>query len=132
MYEITGRTCPHCEAVNLPEAKYCSQCGHLLDVLSFILETRAPTSTQEHLERVRREAAKIKAETEAASQERLRRWWAEEEERRRALAAAQAERDRQERMLLMGALVLAAVVVLAILIYMLVKALIPSGAPVPV
>ncbi len=122
-YEITGRTCPYCGAANLLEAKYCSQCGHLMDVLGFILETRAPTSTQEHLEHVRREAAKIKAETEAASQERLRRWWAEEEERRQALAAAQAERDRQERMLLTGALAFAAIIILAILVYLLVMAL---------
>lgn len=131
-YEITGRNCPYCGAVNPPEAKYCLQCGHVMDMLGFILQSRLQVTTPERLEQVRAEVAKIKAETEAASQERLRRWWAEEEDRRRALAAAQAERDRQERMLLTGALIFAAVVILAILIYVLVTALTSPGAPIPV
>ncbi len=121
-YEITGRTCPDCGAINPPEAERCTSCGRLLDLVGFILQSRLQT-TRERLEQVRAEAARLKEESEAASQERLRRWWAEEEERRRALAAAQAERDRQERMLLTGALVFAAVVILGILIYLLVTAL---------
>ncbi len=122
-YEITGRTCPECGAVNPPEAERCIRCGKVLDLVGFILQSRWQTTTREHLEQVRAEAARLKEESEAASQRRLREWWAMEEERRRALAAAQAERDRQERMLLTGALVFAAVVILGILIYLLVTAL---------
>lgn len=121
-YEVTGRTCPNCGAVNPPEAEHCARCGRVLDLVGFILQSRLQTTTRERLEQIRAEAARLKAESEAASQERLRRWWAEEE-RRRALAAAQAERDRQERMLLTGALVFAAVVILGILIYLVVTAL---------
>ncbi|MBC7226146.1 MAG: zinc ribbon domain-containing protein [Thermoflexales bacterium] len=121
-YEITGRACPECGAVNPPEAEHCIRCGRVLDLVGLILQSRLQT-TRERLEQVRAEAARLKEESEAASQERLRRWWAEEEERRRALAAAQAERDRQERMLLTGALVFAAIVILGILIYLLVTAL---------
>ncbi|MGB9776564.1 MAG: zinc ribbon domain-containing protein [Anaerolineae bacterium] len=121
-YEITGRTCPACGAVNPPDRTHCTRCGRVLDLVGFILQSRLQT-TRERLEQVRAEAARLKEESEAASQERLRKWWAEEEERRRALAAAQAERDRQERRLLTGALAFAAVVILGILIYLLVTAL---------
>lgn len=122
-YEITGRTCSDCGAINPPEAKHCIRCGRVLDLVGFILQSRLQTTTRERLEQVRAEAARLKEESEAASQKRLREWWALEEERQRALAAAQAERDRQERMLLTGALVFAAVVILGILIYLLVTAL---------
>ncbi len=122
-YEVTGRTCPNCGAVNPPEAEHCARCGRVLDLVGFILQSRLQATTRERLEQIRAEAARLKAESEAASQERLRRWWAEEEERRRALAAAQAERDRQERMLLTGALVFAAVVIMALIIYLLVTSL---------
>lgn len=122
-YEITGRTCSNCGAINPPEAEHCIRCGRVLDLVGFILQSRLQTTTRERLEQVRAEAARLKEESEAASQKRLREWWALEEERRRALAAAQAERDRQERMLLTGALVFAAVVILGILIYLLVTAL---------
>jgi len=118
-YEITGRTCAHYGAVNPPEAEYCTRCGRVMDLVGFILQSHFRTSTRERLERARVEAARLKAESEAASQERLQRWWAEEEERRRALAAARAERERQERALLTGALVFAAIVVLGIITYLL-------------
>lgn len=122
-YEITGRTCSECGAVNPPETEYCIRCGRVLDLVGFILQSRLQATPRERLEPVRAEAARLHEELEAASQERLRKWWAEEEERRRALAAAQAERDRQERRLLTGALVFAAVVILGILIYLLVTSL---------
>jgi hypothetical protein len=122
-YEVTGRTCPNCGAVNPPESEHCARCGRVLDMVGFILQSRLQVTTRERLEQIRAEAARLKAESEAASQERLCRWWAEEEERRRALAAAQAERDRQERMLLTGALVFTAVVILALIIYLLVTSL---------
>lgn len=118
-YEIVGRQCPGCGTTNPPEAEYCERCGRLLDLVGFVLRRCWPVATQERLERFRAEVARLKEETEAASQERLRRWWAEEEERRRALAAAQAERDRQERQLLIGALVFGAVILLGILIYLI-------------
>lgn len=122
-YEIVGRHCSACGTTNPPEAEYCEHCGRLLDLVGFILQRCWPVATQERLERFRTEVARLKEETEAASQERLRRWWAEEEERRRALAAAQAERDRQERRLLLGALVFGAVVLLGILLYVILRGL---------
>lgn len=121
-YEITGRTCPNCGAVNPPEAEHCVHCGRVLDLVGFILPSRLQTTTRERLEQIRAAATRLKEESEAASQERLRHWRAEEE-RRRALAAAQAERDRQERRLLLGALLFAAVVILGILIYLPVTSL---------
>ncbi len=121
-YEITGRTCPQCGAVNPSEAEHCIRCGRVLDLVGFVLRSRLQATTRDRLEQIRAEAARLKEESEAASQKRLREWWALEEERRRALAAAQAERDRQERMLLTGAVVFAAVVLLGILIYLLVTA----------
>lgn len=120
-HEIVGRQCPACSTTNPPEAEYCERCGRILDLVGFVLRRCWPTATQERLERFRTEVARLKEETEAASQERLRRWWAEEEERRRALAAAQAERDRQERRLLLGTLVFGVIVLLGILLYVILR-----------
>lgn len=104
IYEIVRRTCPNCGATNPLEAAYCARCGHVMNLVGFLLKTRLPTGTPEHLEQVRAETPRIKAEAEAASLEWLCQQWAGKEERRRNLAAAQVERDRQERMLLTEAI----------------------------
>lgn len=73
-YEITGRTCPECGAINPPGTEYCTRCERALDLVGFILQSRLQATTREHLEQVRAEAARLKEESEAASQERLRKW----------------------------------------------------------
>jgi len=118
------RACPDCGAVNPPEAEWCCACGRPLDLVGFVLRARLG-ATSERLEQARQQAAVLKREAEAASQERLRGWWEQEAERRRALARKQEERDRQERMLLTAAAVFAVIVLVAILIYVLAV----SGGP---
>ena len=102
--------CVRCGALNPVNASFCHECGAGLDLLEHIAARRAVTDAG-RLEQMQSEAARLKEETERASQERMSKFWAQEQARLESLAKAKAEQQRQERLivLLVSAVLLVAV-----------------------
>ena len=109
--------CVRCGALNLVNAAHCHECGAGLDLLEHIAARRAVTDAG-RLQQIQSEAARLKQETERASQERMSKFWAQEQARLESLAKAKAEQQRQERLivLLVSAVLLVAVLAIVALV----------------
>ena len=118
------RECSACGTMNPLLASKCMVCGQGLDVVDAMLArvTRRPADQQR---RVREEAARVKAQEEAASQDRLAEMWTAEKRRREALAQAQAERNRQQRTIVTVTVAIVVIVVVVIIAVVIVT----SSAP---
>src|SRR5574341_914249 len=107
------RTCPACGAENWAGANYCVTCGRNLDVIGALAD-RHVEGFKGTLQRQRELANLIKAEEEEASQRRMAGLWEVEKRRQEILAQQKAEQKRQQNALLAAVLVGAAVIVLAV------------------
>ena len=106
--------CVRCGALNPVNASFCHECGAGLDLLEHIAARRAVTDAG-RLEQMQSGAARLKEETERASQERMSKFWALEQARLESLAKAKAEQQRQERLIVVLVSAVLLVAVLAII-----------------
>jgi hypothetical protein len=114
--------CVRCGALNPVNASYCHECGAGLDLLEHIAARRAVTDAG-RLEQMQAGAARIKQETERASQERMSKFWAQEQARLESLAKAKAEQQRQERWIVLAVSAILLLAVLSIIVLALVARL---------
>ncbi len=90
------RKCSHCGESNWSGAAECVQCGRPLDLVDQVI-TRQTADFGRTLDDRRAQAAAIKAQTEASSQERLAALRAQEDEYMARIAAAKDRRDAEQK-----------------------------------
>jgi len=90
--------CVRCGTMNWVNAAYCRRCGAALNILEHIAARRAQTDA-DRLSHIQAQAARLKEETERASQRRMEEMWAIENQRLETFARNKIEQRRQERLI---------------------------------
>ncbi len=112
------RACPHCGARNWAGSERCGQCGQAIDLVEFV-SAKWRTDFREDL---KKDAAALKAQEDAASQVRMGAMLAQEEQRQKLLQAAMARQAARQNQLLTYAMLGVGVFVVIVIVGVVVAA----------